>query len=67
LKDALAGNSYTFIIANLSPSVLSIQETIATLYFTKNARKVTNKVIEKILDIKPVVKKPRKIAKKTGE
>lgn len=40
LKDSLGGNSKTFIIATVSCSVLSFQETLSTLNFANRAKMV---------------------------
>ena len=45
LKDSLGGNSKTTIIANISNSDNNSSETLSTLYFAQNAKKVKNKAI----------------------
>ena len=45
LKDSLGGNSKTIIIANISNSDNNSSETLSTLYFAQNAKKVKNKAI----------------------
>jgi len=45
LKDSLGGNSKTTIIANISPSDCNSSETLSTLYFAQNAKKVKNKAV----------------------
>lgn len=42
LKDSLGGNSKTALIANISPSSGSFQETLSTLYFASNAKEIKN-------------------------
>ena len=43
LKDSLGGNSKTYFIANISPSNNNIMETLSTLNFAQNAKKIKNK------------------------
>lgn len=45
LKDSLGGNAKTCIIANISPSNGSIQETISTLIFAQSAKQIKNKAV----------------------
>lgn len=40
LKDSLAGNSRTYMIAAVSPAVSEIEETISTLRFASNVKKI---------------------------
>ncbi|KAF8776756.1 hypothetical protein HU200_003494 [Digitaria exilis] len=42
LQDSLGGNSKTMIIANVSPSVCSANETLSTLKFAQRARLIQN-------------------------
>ena len=44
LKDSLGGNAKTCIIATISPFEKDFEETISTLRFAKNAKKVKNNV-----------------------
>ncbi|MCQ2817957.1 MAG: hypothetical protein MJ252_11890, partial [archaeon] len=43
LKDSLGGNSKTYIISNVSPSIVNYGETISTLNFAQRAKLVKNK------------------------
>lgn len=45
LKNSLGGNSKTLIIANISPSLVSKNETISTLEFAKRAKMMRNQVV----------------------
>ena len=42
LKDSLGGNSKTFMIAAVSPSVMNIEESIGTLRYASRARDIVN-------------------------
>lgn len=44
LKTSLAGNSRTAIILCITPSLGQIEQTISTLRFGQNAKKIKNKV-----------------------
>lgn len=45
LKDSLGGNSKTFIIANISPSILAVSETLSTLKFAQRAKLIRNSAV----------------------
>ena len=45
LRDSLGGNSKTLMIANITPSTFSINETISTLKFAQRAKLIKNKAI----------------------
>ena len=45
LKNSLGGNSKTLIIANISPSLTSKNETVSTLEFAKRAKMMRNQVV----------------------
>ncbi|CAL4905535.1 unnamed protein product [Urochloa decumbens] len=45
LQDSLGGNSKTMIIANISPSVSSANETLSTLKFAQRARLIQNNAV----------------------
>lgn len=45
LRDSLGGNSKTAIIANVSPSVLNVNETLSTLKFAQRAKLIRNKAV----------------------
>ena len=45
LRDSLGGNSKTAIIANISPSVLNVSETLSTLKFAQRAKLIQNKAV----------------------
>jgi hypothetical protein len=40
LKDSLSGNSRTYMIANVSPSASELEETMSTLRFASNVKKI---------------------------
>jgi hypothetical protein len=40
LQNSLGGNSFTFMIANLSPTESSVDETITTLRFADRAKQI---------------------------
>jgi hypothetical protein len=40
LKDSLSGNSRTYMVANISPSESEVEETISTLRFASNVKRV---------------------------
>ena len=42
LKDSLGGNSKTAVIANISPNILSLGETLSTLKFAQRAKCIQN-------------------------
>ncbi|MCI09760.1 kinesin motor domain protein, partial [Trifolium medium] len=42
LQDSLGGNSKTMIIANVSPSICSANETLSTLKFAQRAKLIQN-------------------------
>jgi kinesin family protein 4/21/27 len=44
LQESLTGNTYTFVMANLSPSIKNLEETINTLKFVERANHITLKV-----------------------
>lgn len=41
LKDSLSGNSRTYMIANISPAESEVEETISTLRFASNVKRIT--------------------------
>ncbi|XP_020592078.1 kinesin-like protein KIN-12F [Phalaenopsis equestris] len=45
LQDSLGGNSKTMIIANVSPSICSANETLNTLKFAQRAKAIQNNVV----------------------
>jgi len=45
LRDSLGGNSRTVIIANISPSVINLGETISTLEFARRAKQIKNRAV----------------------
>eukprot|EP01080_Neovahlkampfia_damariscottae_P009365 gene9365-1576_t len=45
LRDSLGGNSETCIIANTSPALINLRETVSTLHFAQCAKYVKNKPI----------------------
>ena len=45
LKDSLGGNAKTCIIANISPSIAAIGETLSTLKFAQRAKLIKNKAV----------------------
>jgi hypothetical protein len=45
LKDSLGGNAKTTIIANISQSVIQLQETLSTLKFVQRAKMIKNKAV----------------------
>lgn len=44
LKESLGGNSKTFMIATISPSSLNYSETLGTLRYADNAKKIINSI-----------------------
>ncbi len=46
LKNSLGGNSKTFIIATLSSKITEYSETLSTLRFAENAKKVKNQAFK---------------------
>jgi hypothetical protein len=46
LKDSLGGNCQTVMIANISPCVTAIEDTMNTLKYASRARKIKNKVTQ---------------------
>ena len=44
LKESLGGNSKTFMLANISASAKNYHETLSTLRYASNAKKIINKV-----------------------
>ncbi len=51
LKDSLGGNISTIMIACISPSILSYDETINTLKYASRARKIQKKITRNIKEI----------------
>ncbi|KAI8870787.1 kinesin-domain-containing protein [Ramicandelaber brevisporus] len=45
LRDSLGGNSVTYIIANVSPSLVNASETLSTLRFAARAKMIQNKAV----------------------
>lgn len=45
LKDSLGGSSKTYLIANVSPALSCVNETVSTLNFALRAKDVENKVV----------------------
>ena len=45
LKDSLGGNSKTYIVANISPSITVIGETLSTLKFAQRAKQIKNSAV----------------------
>lgn len=43
LKDSLGGNSITYLLANISPSLTEVSETISTLKFAQSCKQIINK------------------------
>jgi kinesin family protein 15 len=43
LQDSLGGNAKTLMIANISPSSVSVQETLSTLHFMSRAKCIRNR------------------------
>ena len=50
LKSSLAGNSMTIMIANVSPAGTNILESLSTVRFANEAKKIKNKVFQNVLD-----------------
>ena len=44
LKDCLGGNSYTCMIATISPSVENLEESLSTLRYASKARRIVNRI-----------------------
>ena len=44
LKDCLGGNSYTCMIATISPSIENLEESLSTLRYASKARRIVNKI-----------------------
>lgn len=51
LKDSLGGNCRTVMIANISPSSGSYEETNNTLLYANRAKKIKNKVERNVLNV----------------
>lgn len=45
LRDSLGGNSKTVMIANISPSIVNVGETLSTLKFAQRAKLIRNKAV----------------------
>jgi len=45
LRDSLGGNSKTVIIANISPSIQNLNETLSTLKFAQRAKLIKNQAV----------------------
>lgn len=45
LQDSLGGNSKTVMIANMSPAIKNMEETLSTLRFARGAKKIKNKAV----------------------
>ena len=44
LQDSLTSNTFTFIVGNISPSIMNMDETMNTLKFVERARHIVMKV-----------------------
>jgi len=45
LQNALGGNSKTIMICAISPAYLNFEETLSTLRYADNAKKIKNKAV----------------------
>ena len=45
LQNALGGNSKTIMICAVSPATLNFEETLSTLRYADNAKKIKNKAV----------------------
>ena len=45
LQSALGGNSKTYIICNISPATINYEETLSTLRFADEAKRVRNRAV----------------------
>ena len=72
LKDSLGGNSKTTIVANISPSLMQVVETISTLKFAQRAKLIKNSAIlnvseqENIETLHEEIKRLKAIIEKGG-
>ncbi|KAG2373292.1 hypothetical protein C9374_012281 [Naegleria lovaniensis] len=66
LKDSLGGNSKTCVIANISPAVTSLSETLSTLTFAQRAKRIKNeaKINEETSGSIPFLQEQIKILRK---
>ena len=73
LKDSLGGNSKTTIVANISKSLIQMNETISTLKFVQRAKMIKNSatlnmsVQENIESLQEEIKKLKSIISKGGK
>lgn len=49
LKDSLAGNSRSFMVACVSPSYFNLPETLSTLRFATSVKKIKTKAVQNVL------------------
>ncbi|EPB71391.1 kinesin motor domain protein [Ancylostoma ceylanicum] len=63
-KDSLGGNSYTLMIACVSPADSNAEETLSTLRYADRAKKIKNKPV---VNIDPGQQKIRELKEKDGD
>ena len=51
IKDSLGGNCRTVLIANVSPSVLTFEDTYNTLNYANRAKNIKTNVMRNILNV----------------
>eukprot|EP00357_Protocruzia_adherens_P036294 CAMPEP_0115017224 /NCGR_PEP_ID=MMETSP0216-20121206/27967_1 /TAXON_ID=223996 /ORGANISM="Protocruzia adherens, Strain Boccale" /LENGTH=667 /DNA_ID=CAMNT_0002387955 /DNA_START=172 /DNA_END=2172 /DNA_ORIENTATION=+ len=61
LKDSLGGNTHTTMIACISPSVLSYEETINTLKYASRARDIKRKITKNVKEVDVHVSKYKEV------
>lgn len=63
LKDSLSGNSRIVMIAAVSPSIMTIEETLYTLQYANRAKNLKIKLTKNVIEQKPQISKYEEIIK----
>jgi len=61
LKESLGGNTKTIMVACISPSYLSYEETLNTLKYASNARRIKKKVVKNVNEVEMHVSQYRDV------
>jgi hypothetical protein len=60
LKESIGGNSKTVMVATLSPSASSYNETLGTLRYAERAKQIVNVAVVNSMDTNPLVQEMRR-------
>ena len=67
LQDSIGGNSRLVLIANISPSVLSYQETLNTLTYANRAKNIKKEVTQNVVQDAKVLEKYENVLSKLND